>query len=562
MDRKLFTLGIFREFFELAAAPIFVLDMEGLFVEVNQAACKHTGYSREELLQMTPADIDDPEHQEKIPERFAQLKRDREATFEAVHVHRDGRRIPVEMHIRLIEHDGHPFTLNICRDISERKQKEVEYQAIVQTTTDGFWIASTQDARILDVNEAYCRMLGYSREELLSMHIYDVEAVESPEETAAHIKTVMEQGHDFFETKQRHRDGHLVEIEANVSYSAIRGGVFFVFVRDISERKRQEEELQLAASVFNASSASILITDASNCIVSVNPAFTEITGYQAHEAIGRTPNMLSSGKQSKEFYRQMWQSLERNKHWHGELWNRRKSGEIYAEQLSINVVTHKDGGVHRYVAIFSDITEKKRAEDMMWRHANYDTVTDLPNRRLFFDRLDQEIKKCRRSTQSLALFFLDLDRFKEVNDTWGHEIGDRLLVEAAQRLNACVRSTDTVARLGGGRIHPDPHRTWRYAEGRDGRGQHTRCAGAPLFHQRHCSEYFRQYRHRHVSGQHNGHLRSGRQGRYRDVRGQAPGTQSLLFLFRRPGGLMEESQPSGMIGKKCPGDRQYRTAKF
>lgn len=449
MDRKLFTVGIFREFFELAADPIFVLDMEGLFVEVNQAACKHTGYSREELLQMSPADIDDPEHQEKIPERFAQLKRDREATFEAVHMHRDGRRIPVEMHIRLIEHEGRLFTLNICRDISERKQKEIEYQAIVQTTTDGFWIASTQDARILDVNEAYCRMLGYSREELLSMHIYDVEAVESPEETAAHIKTVMEQGHDFFETKQRHRDGHLVEIEANVSYSAIRGGVFFVFVRDISERKRQEEELQLAASVFNASSASILITDASNCIVSVNPAFTEITGYQAHEAIGRTPNMLSSGKQSKEFYRQMWQSLERNKHWHGELWNRRKSGEIYAEQLSINVVTHKDGGVHRYVAIFSDITEKKRAEDMMWRHANYDTVTDLPNRRLFFDRLDQEIKKCRRSTQSLALFFLDLDRFKEVNDTWGHEIGDRLLVEAAQRLNACVRSTDTVARLGG-----------------------------------------------------------------------------------------------------------------
>lgn len=449
MDRNIFTPGIFREFFELAADPIFVLDIAGKFVEVNQAACQHTGYSREELLQMTPADIDDPEHQEKIPERFAQLKRDRKATFEAVHIHRSGRRIPVEMHIRLIDHEGRLFTLNICRDISERKRQEIEYQAIVQTTTDGFWIASALDARFLDVNEAYCQMLGYSREELLSMHIYDVEAIESPEETAAHIRTVMETGHDFFETRHRHHDGHLVEIEANVSYSAIRGGVFFVFVRDISERKRQEEELKLAASVFNASSASILITDADNRIVSVNPAFAEITGYQPHEVIGNMPSMLSSGKQPNEFYREMWQSLKRDKHWHGELWNRKKNGEIYAEQLSINVVTHKDGSVHRYVAIFSDITEKKRAEDMMWRHANYDAVTELPNRRLFFDRLDQEIKKCRRSTQSLALFFIDLDRFKEVNDTYGHEIGDRLLVESAQRLNACVRNTDTVARLGG-----------------------------------------------------------------------------------------------------------------
>lgn len=449
MNRKPFTPDIFREFFELAADPIFVLDIAGKFVEVNQAACTHTGYSREALLQMTPADIDAPEYQERIAERIAQLKRDREAIFEAVHVRCDGLRIPVEMHIRLVEYEGRLFTLNICRDISERKQQEIEYQAIVQTTTDGFWISSVQDARILDVNEAYCRMLGYSRDELLRMHIFDLEAVESPEETEAHIRKVMETGHDFFETRHRHKDGHLVEIEANVSYSEIRGGVFFVFVRDIFERKRQEEELQLAASVFNASSASIVITDQDNRIVSVNPAFSTITGYQAHEAIGLTPSMLSSGKQSKAFYHEMWQSLERHKHWHGELWNRKKDGDIFAEQLSINVVTHKDGSVHRYVAIFSDITEKKQADDLMWRQANYDAVTDLPNRRLFFDRLDQEIKKCRRSTQYLALFFLDLDRFKEVNDTYGHDVGDQLLIQAAQRLNACVRNTDTVARLGG-----------------------------------------------------------------------------------------------------------------
>ncbi|MDO8350821.1 MAG: PAS domain S-box protein [Gallionella sp.] len=435
--------------FDFAADPIFVLDITGHFIEVNQAACDHTGYSREELLQMHPGDIDDPASRALIPERFAQLKSEGVATFEAVHIHRSGRHIPVEMHIRLFEREGKIYTLNICRDISERKQKELEYQTIVQTTTDGFWIASTRDARFLDANEAYCRMIGYSRDELLSMHIFDVEANESTEETAAHIRAIMESKHDLFETQHRHKQGHLVQIEASVSYSETRGGVFFVFVRDISTRKRYQEELALAASVFNASSASILITDADNRIVSVNPAFTTITGYEPDEVIGRMPSLLSSGKQSQAFYHTMWQSLKRDKHWHGELWNRRKDGQMYAEQLTVNVIVNKDGSVHRYVAIFSDITEKKQAEDLMWRQANYDTVTNLPNRRLFLDRLDQEIKKCRRSTLFLALLFIDLDRFKEINDTYGHDTGDQLLIEAARRLNSCVRSSDTVARLGG-----------------------------------------------------------------------------------------------------------------
>lgn len=447
--RRQFPPEICSLLFEHAADPIFVLDAEGNFIGVNQAACDHTGYSRAELLHMRPADLDDEASRKKIPERMARIQKERKATFEAVHVRRDGTHIPVEMHMRLIEHQGKLFTLNICRDVSERKRKETEYQTIVQANTDGFWIASVSDARILDTNEAYCRMVGYTRDELLNMHIFDLEANESPEETAAHIQKVMTNGHDFFETRHRCKDGKIIEIEANVSYLDIRGGVFFVFVRDISERKRQEDELKLAASVFNASSASIVVTDEKNIIVSVNPAFTEITGYSAAEVIGHNPSILSSGKQSKDFYRDMWQSLERDKHWHGELWNRRKDGELYAEQLTINVIENKDGSVHRHVAIFSDITERKHADDLMWRQANYDTVTNLPNRRLFLDRLTQEIKKSRRASTAMALFFIDLDRFKEVNDTHGHGIGDQLLIETARRLNDCVRNTDTVARLGG-----------------------------------------------------------------------------------------------------------------
>lgn len=435
--------------FEHAADPIFVLDVEGNFIEVNQAACDHTGYSRAELLHMRPADLDDEESRKKIPERMAQIQKERKATFEAVHVRRDGIHIPVEMHMRQIEHQGELFTLNICRDVAQRKQQEIEFLTIFRMAPEGFWITSAQDASILDANDAFCRMLGYTRDELLDMHISDLEAVESHSEIAAHIKNVIAVGHDCFETKHRHKDGHCIDIEASVSYLDIRGGVFFGFARDISERKRQEVELKLAASVFNASSASIVISDEKNIIVSVNPAFTEITGYEAAEVIGRNPNILSSGKQSKEFYRDMWQSLERDKHWHGELWNRRKDGEIYAEQLTINVIVNKDGSVHRHVAIFSDITERKHADDLMWRQANYDTVTNLPNRRLFLDRLSQEVKKSRRANTSIAMLFIDLDRFKEVNDTHGHGIGDQLLIETARRLNDCVRNTDTVARLGG-----------------------------------------------------------------------------------------------------------------
>jgi len=259
----------------------------------------------------------------------------------------------------------------------------------------------------------------------------------------------METGHDVFDTRYRHKDGHLVELEISVSYTNIRGGVFFVFCRDISERKCQEAVLKLSALVLNASTASIVVTDADNRIVNVNPAFTQITGYECSEAIGRNPNMLSSGKQSKGFYRCMWQALTETGHWEGEWWNRRKDGAEYAEQVNMYVLRNPDDSVYRYVKIATDITDKKRMDEHVWRLANYDAVTNLPNRRLFLDRLEQEMKKCRRSGESLALFFVDLDRFKEINDEYGHDVGDLLLVEAACRISSCIRSTDIVARQGG-----------------------------------------------------------------------------------------------------------------
>lgn len=201
---------------------------------------------------------------------------------------------------------------------AEPQHRDIEYEKIIQTTGEGYWMVSVRDARIIDTNETFCQMVSYTRGELLTMTISDLDAVESPEETAAHIRKVMATGHDLFETKHRHKKGHILDFEISVSYANIRGGVIFIFTRDISERKRQEELLQLSSLMVNTSTATIMVADAENRIVSINPAFTKITGYRPDEVIGRNPNLLSSGYQSKEFYQEMWQILLETGHWEGE----------------------------------------------------------------------------------------------------------------------------------------------------------------------------------------------------------------------------------------------------
>ena len=215
------------------------------------------------------------------------------------------------------------------------------------------------------------------------------------------------------------------------------------------ERKRDEESLRMSAAVFQTSPEAIVITDEKNRIIAVNPAFTQITQYTPEEVVGRDPKMLSSGSQRAEFYKEMWLSITATGRWRGEIINRRKNGDIYSEWLNINTVYDEQNQVQQRIAIFSDITDKKRTEAIIWEQANYDTLTSLPNRRLFHDRLEQELKKAERENTPVALMFIDLDHFKEVNDTLGHEIGDLLLQDAARRVAKCVREADTLARLGG-----------------------------------------------------------------------------------------------------------------
>ena len=219
--------------------------------------------------------------------------------------------------------------------------------------------------------------------------------------------------------------------------------------RDISDHKAAQEKLRLASLVLEHSSEALMITDAGNVIVDVNPAFTGLTGYSREDVLGQKPSVLRSDLQGPDFYRLMWESLKAEGKWQGEIWNRRKNGELFVEWLTINTLYGDDGLPYRRVALFSDVTENKKKEELLWQQANFDMLTLLPNRRMFQDRLDVELKKLRRNGNKLAVFFMDLDRFKEVNDTLGHHKGDMLLRQAAKRILACVRVSDTVARLGG-----------------------------------------------------------------------------------------------------------------
>ncbi len=219
--------------------------------------------------------------------------------------------------------------------------------------------------------------------------------------------------------------------------------------QSVAEVKESQEQLKLSAQVFVNSMEAIVITDVENNIIQVNKAFTEITGYSPEEAIGKNPRILKSGQHDREFYQSMWKNLLKTGNWQGELVDRRKNGEIYPKWLSITIVRDENGNISNYIALFSDITERKASYERIQYLAHFDALTGLPNRALLNDHLDMAIAVAKRSQAQLAIAFLDLDRFKIVNDSLGHHAGDLLLKLVSERLKSCIRESDTVSRLGG-----------------------------------------------------------------------------------------------------------------
>jgi diguanylate cyclase (GGDEF)-like protein/PAS domain S-box-containing protein len=267
------------------------------------------------------------------------------------------------------------------------------------------------------------------------------------------VDAAIKQGKPYaLELHSRRRDGSMrVCLARGYPETGQNQQVTHVFgsFQDITERKQAEEQLRLAANVFAHSSEAILVTDADNRIIDTNPAFSAVTGYERASVLGKDPNILASGRHDEDFYRAMWDAITRTGSWRGEIWNRRKDGEIYAELLAISTVWNADDTVQNYIGVYSDISTFKAHEAELDRIANYDQLTGLPNRRLLFDRLDQALAEIRRSGRYMAVCYLDLDDFKPINDRYGHEVGDALLIGIADHLRTLLRAQDTVARIGG-----------------------------------------------------------------------------------------------------------------
>ncbi|MDC8445067.1 MAG: EAL domain-containing protein [Nitrosomonas sp.] len=308
------------------------------------------------------------------------------------------------------------------------------------------------------IDENFAKILGYSLDELLPftsdkwIHCIHPEDRMRSKELLAHDFSEDSYFYDC-EMRLRHKNGQwiwtLFRGKLISRISSRRPEWMVGTLLDITDRKQNEETLRIIQLVYQNTSEAIMITDHNECIVATNPAFTQLTGYTQEEVSGRNPKILSAGKQDEQFYENMWKTIVDSGKWAGEIWNRKKNGDEYLEWLTIDTIYNPDNTVQYRVAQFSDITEKKFADSLIWSHANFDALTNLPNRRLFADRLDQSIKHSERNKLQIALFLIDLDHFKEINDTLGHHVGDALLIEVAKRIKDCLRKSDTVARLGG-----------------------------------------------------------------------------------------------------------------
>lgn len=308
-------------------------------------------------------------------------------------------------------------------------------------------IGVIKNDRFVFSNRHLAQMVGYERQELIALP--DVQQI-LPDFYTELERFPEDCNEKLIETKLLLYSGKRIDIELCLLRTRFDGDdAIVVFVLDNTARKNNERNAQLAALVYENSTEAIVVTDENGVIVGVNPAFVEITGYQLSEVIGRTMNLLASGRQSPAFYKKMWRQLKKTGRWRGDIWNRRKNGEEYAERLNISTCYNEDGTVFRRIGLFFDITQDKEREQQIWRQANHDHLTGLPNRQLFQGRLQKAMQDADERNKAFALIFLDLDLFKDVNDTLGHNVGDQLLKEASKRLLSCVRDTDTVARIGG-----------------------------------------------------------------------------------------------------------------
>lgn len=450
-----------RSFFEKNVSVKLVIDPEdGRIVDANPAAIRYYGYPRELLLGRYMHELNGLSAEEDSQETRKALLEER-MFFNFRHRLADGEVRDVEVYSGPVDVDGKKMLYSIVHDVTARRELETRLAAsedlhrkLFMTVADGITVMDRKGG-VAAWNEAALSILGVDIEGMRSrgylMYTADgtqLALSDYPSSRAARGEFV---DHQLYSVQ--HLDGRRLWITVSsrpLHVSGETGSTAAVLsFSDITKLVEAEESLRVAESVFEVASEGIIVTDAENRIIAVNPAFTVLTGYERSEVVGRKPSVLASGIHDASFYRNMWQHLERDGRWEGEISNRRKDGRLYISWLRINLVPERLGRGKRYVGLFSDITDRKREADAVWRQANFDALTGLANRKLLEDRIQQAIARAHRNLTSVAVLFIDLDRFKPINDKYGHATGDELLRQVARRLENCLRDEDTVARLGG-----------------------------------------------------------------------------------------------------------------
>jgi len=450
----------YREAIEQIGDAYFVLSRDRVFVEVNEQLCALLGRPREELLGRSPLELVTAESAARMRGMLASIETTERRQVRYDIVRPDGTTVPVA--VRALTYRGADgeveSALGFVTDMSEivaahqsLAGSERELRAILDNMQDTYY-RTDLDGVIVRASRSAERLLGYPLEELIGRRLADLYA--DPAERATFLAALEASGGSVeqIECRLRRRDGREILVSTSAHYyrdaSGRVAGVEGT-TRDITELTRSREELRLAAQVFSAAADPIVITDAELRVVSANPAFEALTGFAAKRCVGSSLFDLASGAGTQGFAEPLLAELDAGGAWSGEVLARRADGGGFPSWMSASAVRDGAGQRSHCVVLFSDLTERKATQARMEFLAQHDPLTLLPNRLLFRDRLEQAIARTARSGRGLALLFIDLDNFKTVNDSWGHQVGDYVLRTLAQRLSAAVRDTDTVCRYGG-----------------------------------------------------------------------------------------------------------------